>query len=86
MISPRGSYVSRPGPVILDGRGALVWAPDATFEDAQGIADFKVQTYQGKPHLTFWAGNDGRSHRFGLGQYYMVWLPRYSRPASVGVL
>lgn len=72
LLSPRGSYVSVPGPVIMDGRGNMVWRADNRFGDAEGITDFKVQMYNGKPHLTFWAGSNGAHHRFGYGVYYVV--------------
>ncbi|KUI53584.1 hypothetical protein VP1G_00882 [Cytospora mali] len=72
LLSPRGSYVSVPGPVIMDGRGNMVWRTDDRFGDADGITDFKVQIYNGKPHLTFWAGANGAHHRFGYGVYYVL--------------
>lgn len=72
LAAPRGSYVQHPGPVILDGRGNLVWTTNDRFGKGQGITDFKVQLYRGNPVLTFWAGVDGVSHRYGMGLYYMV--------------
>lgn len=72
LLSPRGSYVSVPGPVIMDGRGNMVWRADDRFGDAEGITDFKVQMFNGKPHLTFWAGTNGAHHRFGYGVNYVL--------------
>lgn len=73
LLSPRGSIVSSPAPVILDGRGNLVWTTEGTtFGKGRGITDFKVQMYQGKPHLTLWGGVDGVHHRYGAGCYFIV--------------
>ena len=58
--------VPRPGPVIMDARGELVW-----MEDKFGQAmDFKMQHYKGQDYLTFWTGSD--SGTFGSGVYNMV--------------
>ncbi|PSR79542.1 ASST-domain-containing protein [Coniella lustricola] len=72
LFSPRGSYVSHSSPVILDARGNLVWTTSDRFGDAQDTTDFKIQNYHGQPHITFWAGNNGASHRYGMGSYYML--------------
>lgn len=67
-ISPRGRSVPKPGPIILDSEGELVW-----MEDRFGQAmDFRVQQYRGEDYLTFWAGTDSGTH--GTGSYYMVSL------------
>jgi hypothetical protein len=50
------------GPTILDARGRVVWfhpLPKGTTAD-----DFKVQTYGGKPVLTWW---EGKFHKGGYG-------------------
>jgi hypothetical protein len=50
------------GPTILDARGRVVWfhpMPKGTTAD-----DFKVQTYQGRPVLTWW---EGKFHKGGYG-------------------
>lgn len=68
LLSPRGSMVSKPGPVIFDPRGNLVWT-----DDSFGVVtDFKVQSYKGKDYLTFWSGTDGVKYRYGRGTYYML--------------
>jgi outer membrane protein assembly factor BamB len=50
------------GPTILDTRGRVVWfhpLPKGITAD-----DFKVQTYRGKPVLTWW---EGKFHKSGYG-------------------
>lgn len=65
-ISPRGKSVPKPGPIILDPQGELIW-----MDDRYGQAmDFRVQQYRGEDYLTFWAGTDSGTH--GTGSYYMV--------------
>ncbi len=53
------------GPMIIDNRGHLVW-----FKPMQGkiAADFRVQTYQGKPVLTWWEGALFLGDGDGVGQ------------------
>ncbi|KAG8169805.1 hypothetical protein KVR01_000550 [Diaporthe batatas] len=73
LVSPRGSTVNSPAPVILDGRGNLVWTTEgSTFGKGRGVTDFKVQMYKGKPHLTLWGGVDGVHHRYGAGCYFIL--------------
>lgn len=43
------------GPLILGNAGDPVWFRPVT--DATTVANFNVQTYQGKPVLTWWQGN-----------------------------
>lgn len=65
-IEPRGSSVAKPGPVILDKNGNLVWT-----EQKWGQAmDVKVQNYQGNDYITFWTGSDNGT--FGSGNYLMI--------------
>lgn len=71
-IAPRGSYVPNQKPIILDGRGNLVWTPEGQYGNEEATTDFKVQTYRGQNVLTFWAGIEGEHHRYGMGSYYMV--------------
>jgi hypothetical protein len=51
------------GPMILDPTGGLIWF----HPEPAGIIpnDFKVQTYQGKPVLTWW---EGKTNTRGYGQ------------------
>lgn len=70
-ITPRGYSEPRPGPMILDRTGELVWAHH--FENKFGgqAYDFMVQQYDGEDYLTFWLGDDLiRGH--GSGAYYML--------------
>jgi hypothetical protein len=55
------------GPMIIDNAGKLVW-----FKAMQGkvAADFRVQTYQGKPVLTWWEGQLFVGDGDGVGQVY----------------
>jgi hypothetical protein len=50
-IAPKQDAIEK-GPEIVDGSGQPVWF-DPVPEQA---ADFRVQTYEGKPVLTFWEG------------------------------
>jgi hypothetical protein len=57
------------GPMIVDGKGRLVWFHRVP----KGMAanSFRVQRYQGKPVLTWWTGfTDGTGH--GHGTYYIA--------------
>ncbi len=50
-IAPKQDAIAK-GPEILDGGGHLVW-----FKPVPGQAtDFRVQTYEGRPVLTWWEG------------------------------
>jgi hypothetical protein len=68
LLSMRGGLVSKPGPVIMDDRGDLVWTSDRFGM----VTDVKTQTYRGSEYLTFWSGSNGNSRSFGAGIYYMV--------------
>lgn len=70
-ISPQGTSVEHPGPMILDARGNLVWQTDQ-YGQAMNL---KVQEYKGEKYLTFWAGLRGSS--YGYGNYYMVSTTKY---------
>lgn len=70
-ITPRGWSVSKPGPMILDGAGSVIWSEHFSNEFGGQAYDLKVQSFQGEDYLTFWLGDDTiRGH--GAGQYYMV--------------
>ena len=67
LITPRGSHVPYPGPMVLDSQGSLVWT-DTQYREPYNL---QVQTYKNESYLTFWAGDDGvRGH--GQGTYYML--------------
>jgi Arylsulfotransferase (ASST) len=42
------------GPMILDPRGKLIWFKNLGGDDS--ASDFRTQTYQGRPVLTWWQG------------------------------
>jgi hypothetical protein len=65
------------GPMIIDNQGHLVW-----FKPMKGkiAADFRVQTYQGKPVLTWWEGQLFVGDGDGVGQ---VLDTNYKRVATV---
>jgi hypothetical protein len=61
------------GPMIADNRGQPIW-----FQPLPGIeaaADFRAQTYQGKPVLSYWRGTS----RQGIGTGEMVILDQSYR-------
>jgi hypothetical protein len=59
--------VVQAGPMIVDNEGQVVWfQPLGT----HGVADFKVQSYHGRPVLTWWRGRE----RMGVGNGYFVIL------------
>jgi hypothetical protein len=51
--SPQGG-TTLGGPMIVNGKGQVVWFDPLPPQVV--AADFRVQTYQGKPALTFWEG------------------------------
>ncbi len=52
------------GPEIIGPNGGLIWFDPVPTDDA--ATDFRVQTYQGRPVLTWWQGNE--SAGVGSGQ------------------
>jgi Arylsulfotransferase (ASST) len=52
-----------PGPMIVDGAGNLVWFHPLRSEEQS--TNFQVQSYEGKPVLTWW---QGRILKLGFGQ------------------
>jgi hypothetical protein len=70
LLTPRGSMVSHPGPMVLDSKGQVVWSGQHFGE----VIGLEVQTYKGEDYLTFWKGRDDGTH--GYGQYYMVSFAR----------
>jgi hypothetical protein len=70
-LTPKGWGLPRPGPMILDWRGDLVWSQHFANEWGGQAYDFMVQHYQGQDRLTFWTGDDTvRGH--GSGKYMIV--------------
>ena len=70
-ITPRGWGLPRPGPMILDSRGELVWSKHFDNKFGGQAYDLMVQRYQEQDFLTFWLGDD-RVRGHGSGFYYMV--------------
>lgn len=66
LLTLRGTSVSKPTAVIMDGTGELVWMD----ESFGYIMNLKIQRYKGQQYLTFWSGAFGEG--FGKGTYYMV--------------
>lgn len=68
MLAPRGPAVRKPGPMILDSEGHLVWFKE--YEDWVTF-NLNVYTFKGERYLTYWTGDhvDG-GHAIGSG--YMV--------------
>ncbi|OJJ75816.1 hypothetical protein ASPBRDRAFT_116928 [Aspergillus brasiliensis CBS 101740] len=65
-ISPRGYSVHKPGPMILDQKGRLVWT-----KPYGHTYNLNVYNYKGQDYLTFWVGDDGKVGH-GEGTYYML--------------
>jgi hypothetical protein len=65
-IAPKKN-VAQAGPMILDDRGRLVWFRPL---NTRGVTDFRVQTYRGRPVLTWWRGRP--IHGQGDGNYAIV--------------
>jgi hypothetical protein len=59
--------VKQAGPLILDDAGNVVWFMPL---DTHGVTDFKVQTYQGRPVLTWWRGQTAKG--VGNGRYVIA--------------
>lgn len=66
LMTPNGPSIERPGPMILDSRGDLVWMSD----DFGPTANLKVQSYNGEDYLTFWSGEKAATS--GKGVYFMM--------------
>ncbi|KAJ5689920.1 hypothetical protein N7462_004312 [Penicillium macrosclerotiorum] len=67
-LAPNGASIPKPGPVILDADGELIWR---MWEGLEGVTqDFRVQRYKDEDFLTFWVGNeiDGKKQ----GHWYML--------------
>lgn len=78
LITPRGWGIERPGPMILDWKGDLIWTQHFANEFGGQAYDLMVQRYQGQDYLTFWTGDD-RVRGHGAGSYVMVSAVRPTR-------
>jgi hypothetical protein len=65
-INFNGDSMLAAGPGILGANNELIWKS----EDFGTTTNLKVQTYRGKPYLTFWAGRKGGT--MGKGVYVLV--------------
>jgi hypothetical protein len=66
-LAPQAGPVSN-GAEILDRNGHVVWYHPAPANTS--IMDFRVQTYQGQPALTWWQGNINAGTGRGVGYIY----------------
>lgn len=66
LLTPNGPGVDRPGPMILDSKGEMIWRSD----DFGATANLKVQRYQGEDYLTLWSGQKAATS--GKGVYFML--------------
>ena len=56
------------GPMILDDHGQLVWFHPIAGDDI--ALDFRAQTYEGRPVLTWWQGRQFVGDGAGVGEIY----------------
>ncbi|HUY55997.1 MAG TPA: arylsulfotransferase family protein [Candidatus Nanopelagicaceae bacterium] len=75
--SPKGGNKAG-GPEIVDGQGQVVWFDPLPL--GESACDFKVQTYQGQPVLTWWQGYITSGHGDG---YDVVMNSSYQIIATV---
>jgi hypothetical protein len=69
--------VAQAGPLILDGRGQVVWFLPL---ETKAVADFKEQVYHGRPVLTWWRGKAP----LGVGSgFYTIYDSSYHHVADV---
>jgi Arylsulfotransferase (ASST) len=66
LIAPKKNVVQA-GPMIVDNHGRLVWFRPL---NTRGVTDFRVQSYRGRPVLTWWRGRP--IHGQGDGNYAIV--------------
>jgi hypothetical protein len=70
--------VTQAGPLIMDNRGEVVWFKPL---NTKGVTDFRVQTYDGKPVLTWWRGHVSN---VGVGNgWYVIYDTSYRPVAEV---
>ncbi|MFL5781913.1 MAG: arylsulfotransferase family protein [Thermoleophilaceae bacterium] len=67
------------GPVITDSHGQLIWSKK--IPKLTSAFDFRVQNYEGAPHLTWWQGGVFHGQGRGKGQIYDN---SYKRVKTVG--
>lgn len=67
LLAPFGADVGQSSPMILDARGELVWVGQSNHTTATNV---NVQQYDGKPYLTYWAGD--KNGGAGSGEAFML--------------
>ncbi len=79
-IAPKKN-VMQGGPLILDNRGRVIWFLPV---DRNGVTDFRVQHYRGRPVLTWWRGKSADGSRLGRYSIYdsSYRLIAYVRPGN----
>lgn len=59
-VGPYAAYPDQPvgqtGPLIMDNAGNPVWFLPVSSTNKEQVTDFRVQSYQGQPVLTWWQG------------------------------
>ena len=65
-IGPNGASVEKPGPMLLDSKGDLIWVT----HEYDTATNFRMQQYKNETFLTFWAGHKHGS--LGRGGTYML--------------
>ena len=78
-LAPKMAVVQA-GPMIMDNRGRLVWFHPLKL--TKGVTDFRVQTYRGKPVLTWWRGRVS-DVGVGVNGWYVVYNDSYQPVAEV---
>jgi len=78
-LAPKMALVQA-GPMIMDNRGRLVWFHPLKL--TKGVTDFRVQTYRGKPVLTWWRGRVS-DVVVGVNGWYVVYNDSYQPVAEV---
>lgn len=86
-LTPRNSYQRQVdiqhGPMIINGRGQLVWFEQAS--PGSVAINLEVQSYQHHPVLTWWEGNDSFSDGFDVianSSYRTVAILRLGPPGA----
>ncbi len=75
-IAPKMKVVQA-GPMILDNEGQVVWFHPLS---THGVSDFRVQSYHGRPVLTWWRGRAP----MGVGSgYFVIFDDTYNEIARV---
>jgi hypothetical protein len=71
--------VAQAGPMIMDNRGQVVWFHPLKY--TKGVTDFRVQSYRGRPVLTWWRG---RVSMVGVGNgWFTIYDDSYRHVADV---